>query len=445
MLVARELGASAFGSFSYALAFGLLLGTVIAWGFDAEILRRGSTDPAALDVVLGQALLLRTAHAVPVLVLGGVVGVVTRPTAEAAQTLLLVLLACVLDGYGDSGRSAATAREQPGRAAVALVAQRVSACLLAVAALAAGGGVVAVSGAYLLSSVVGQVALGVLLRRLGVRPRLRPDGPALRRTWRSTFLLGVDTVLAMALFRIDAVMLGALADDAAVAAYAVAYRLMETVLFVTWAVSRSLFPAMARAGGGPALLRVGETAVSVAGALLVPYGVLLLVDGGELLRLLFGAEYGGDSVTALRLLAFAPLVFAAAYYASYLLLVQRRNRGILVSTVVAVVLNIALNLALIPALGARGAAAATTASYLVEAVVCLAYVRPGAGWLRLDRALLLPAVAALPMAVLLVVLGGHVLVQAAVAGAAYVAGYLLLTRWRDPERLALLRAIVTRG
>ena len=285
----------------------------------------------------------------------------------------------------------------------------------------------------------------MLLRRLGVRPRLRLDRPALRATWRSTFLLGVDTVLAMALFRVDAIMLGALDDDAAVAAYAVAYRLMETVLFVTWAVSRSLFPAMARAGGGPALLRVGENAVSVAGALLVPYGVLLLVDGGDLLGLLFGAEYGGDSVVALQLLAFAPLAFAVAYYSSYLLLVQRRNRAILLSTLAAVALNVVLNLVLIPPLGARGAAAATTLSYAVEALVCLACVRPGAGWLRLDRALLLPALAALPLAAVLVLLGGPVLLRAAVAGAVYLAAYLLLTRWRDPERLVLLRAIVTRG
>ena len=49
--------------------------------------------------------------------------------------------------------------------------------------------------------------------------------------------LGVDTVVAMALFRIDQVLLGAMKGDAAVGVYAAAYRLLETMLFVSWAVA----------------------------------------------------------------------------------------------------------------------------------------------------------------------------------------------------------------
>ena len=251
VVVARQLGATGFGSFSYGLAFGLLLATFIAWGFDSEVMRRGSADRAELDRVVARALALRTVHALPIVVLGGVFGVLTRPDTGSAAALVLLMLAAVLDSYGDCLRTAATACGAPGPASFALVLQRVAACVLAITALAAGGGLVAVCTTYLASSVLGEAALVVMVRRLGVRfPRTAVTAAGLRELWRSSFLLGLDAVLGMALFRVDMLILGALAGDRDVAEYAVGYRLMETVLFVTWAVSRSLVPAMVQAGTG---------------------------------------------------------------------------------------------------------------------------------------------------------------------------------------------------
>jgi len=446
VVVARELGATDFGSLAYALAFGMLLGTLVKWGFDADLTRRGAADRADLDVALGQALVLRAVHALPVLVLGVLVGALTRPGAAAAWTLVLVLLATVLDSFGDAGRAAATALEQLGRTVVALVAQRVLACVLAVGVLLAGGGLVQVAVAYLLSSVAGQLTLAAVLRSLGVRPRLTGLDPAgLRAMWGRVFLIGVDTVLSMALFRIDSIMIGALTSDAELAAYSVAYRLMETVLFVNWAVSRSTFPAMVRAGSGRPLLRVAEGAVSVVGALLVPYGVLVLLDGGQLVTLLFGAAYGGASVVTLQLLALAPMSFGVSYLASYVLLVQQRKARVLLATGIGVAANLALNLALIPSYGARGAGAATTLSYLAQAALTLVLIAPGNGVLRLDRALALPVLAALPMALTLAAVSAPVLLEAVLAGLVYVGCYLLLARWRDPAQLDLLRSMAKRA
>ncbi len=442
---ARELGPTSFGSLSYALAFGLLLSTLVGWGFDAEQIRRASADRQDLGAVLAQGLVLRTVHAVPVVLVGVLLGVLTRPSAPAAAALVLVLLASVSDSYGDAGRSAATAIEQLGGTVVALVTQRISASVLAVAVLAAGGGLVAVAAMYLLSSLLGQLCLALILRRLGVRPRWSAvDRAALMDMWRRTFLLGVDAVLSTALFRLDALMLGALSGDREVATYSVAYRLMETVLFVNWAVSRSLFPAMVRAEKGQPLLRVAETAVSIAGAVLVPYGVLVAVDGDGLLQLLFGASYGHDSFVALQLLAFAPVAFGVSYFGSFLLVVQQRKVRLLLTTVAAVVLNAALNLVLIPMVGARGAAAATTVSYALQAVFTIALVAPHNGVLRAERGLALPVVASVPMACALVLLHAPVLVEAVTATAVYLAVYLLLARWRDPAQLRVLLSVVRR-
>jgi O-antigen/teichoic acid export membrane protein len=263
--------------------------------------------------------------------------------------------------------------------------------------------------------------------------------------WRSTFVLGVDAVLGVALFRVDALILGALAGDREVAAYTVGYRLMETVLFVTWAVSRSLFPAMVRAGGGRPLVQVAENALAVAAAVLTPYGLLMLLEGGQIIRLLFGSSYGAESTTSLQWLAFAPLAFALNYFCGYVLFVRGRKSWLLLGTVFALLVNVALNVLLIPMFEARGAAFATTASYLVEGVLNIVLVARCAGLFRLHRSLLLSVGACVPMAAALLLLDAPLGVEVAAGGLLYVLAYMLLVRWRDPGQLALLRSLVTRS
>lgn len=446
VVVARHLGATDFGSFSYALALGLLLSTFIAWGFDAEVLRRGSVDSSVLGEVLGQALVLRALHAVPVVAVGGLLIAFGRPAGADVTAIVLVVVATLVDGFGDCGRAAATARERPAWSTFALVVQRVVACALAASVVLLGGDLVAVCAAYLVSSGIGAAVLLALLGRLGAHPRFRGlDRGALPGLWRGTFLLGLDAVLSMAVFRVDALLLGAIAGTREVAAYTVAYRLMETVLFVAWAVGRSVFPAMARAAGGPRLLRVGEGALAAAAGLLVPYAVLLVLEGDRLLALLFGPEYGPDSAVTLQLLAFAPLTFALTFLTGVMLFAQGRKVQMVVASGTGLTVNIALNLAVIPVYGAQGAAAATLICYAVQGLLSVGLLSRGNGLLRVDRALLVSGSAALPMGALLVAVDAPLLVEAAAGGVAYVACAVLVARRWAPEQLDLVRSLARRG
>lgn len=445
IVAARSLGAAGFGAFSYALAFSMLLATLPSWGFDSVLIRRGSADPDDLGPALAQTLALRSILAVPVLLLGGGLGALSRPSTEASVALMLILLATVLDTYGDAGRSAAGALEKRGRTSVALIAQRLATAVLAIVLLGSGSGLVTVAIVYLVASVFGQLLTWRALRVL----RIRPDWsavtrPQLRLMWRSSFVLGIDTLVAMALFRLDAVLLGLIRGDEELASYAVAYRLLETVLFVTWAVSRAIFPAMSRAKNDSEAVLLAEQGLSAVAAVFVPYGALLILEGPRLLQLLFGAEYTDQSALILRLLAAAPLAFALSYLASEVLIARNRNRAVLVSTVGAAVLNIVLNAVVIPLYGGPGAALATTVSYAAEGMVAIVLVAPTMGYLRVDRALRLPVLALPPMIAAMLVMHLPVLVECALGGLVYVLAWVPLARWLFPEQLRLVRSLAKR-
>ncbi len=443
--IARALGPADFGAFSYAVTFGLLLATLPSWGFDLLLLRRASADTARVGALLAQTWASRAFVSVPVLVVGGIIGAASQQTLATRTTVVLVLLASVLDTMGDAGRAAGAAVEQAGPVSYSLVVQRVSMTVAAVAVLALGGDLLGVAAAYLVSSLVGQGLTVVILRRLGVRPDWHAvNRAALLDIWHGSFYIGVNTLVAMALFRIDAVILHALKGDEVLAQYAVSYRLLETVLFLNWAVARATFPAMSRATGDPRqVLLLVERGFAAVAAVFIPYGVFLLFEGSEALHLLFGDEYSNSSAVVLRWLAFAPLTFGLSFLTGYALLAFDRNRQVLLASALGAAANISANLVLIPLLSGVGAALTTTFSYLLTGIVMLWCIRDG-GMLRIDRALHLPVLAVVPMAGMLAVVHLPVLLEAVLAGIVFVVVYLLLLRWRDPQQMLVVRSLVRR-
>ncbi len=443
---ARVLGRSGFGAFSFALSFSLLAATLPSFGFAALLTQRASAEPARLPQLLSEVLVWRTAIAVPVFAGAAIGGLALMPSGGSVVAFLLVLLASFVDIYTDAGRAAAGARQDLRGVSVALVVQRFATAGLALGALVAGFGLVGLAATYLAGTAIGTVGVAVSLRRLGVTVDMR----ALRResflaTGRMSVAIGIDTVVAMALFRVDQVMLGALKGQAAVGVYAAAYRLLETVLFLSWSLARAVYPAMSASTDRARVRRGLESAIAAVALVYVPFGVALWIDAGPILRLLYGASYAPGGAPVVRWLAAAPLAFGVGFLANFALLARRRRWEVAAASAVAAAYNVGMNLLLIPHLAGTGAAIATTTSYALEAVVILALLAPHVGLPRLDRALVLPVAASALMAAFLVLSPAGPLIELPAAAVVYAATWFALARWRAPEHIAVIASVMPGG
>lgn len=437
----RLLSPEAFGAFSYALAFGLLLAVLPAWGLDALLVQQVGGDRARLPRQYAQLLVLRTLIAVPVLAVGGALGTMGRPSQEAQVVLVAMLLSAVLESYAHAPRAVAGVLRQQSKIAMVLVVQRLVTALAAAGALAAGFGMVGLSAAYLTVTALGTATLFAVVARAGGRPSHTGLTPAeLRRTARRSIPLGVDALVAMMLFRLDAVLLGFYHGDAAVAEYTAAYRLIETVLFVTWAVSRVTYPAMAAAVDVAQLRRALQAGLAATAFAFVPYAALIGVRGGDLLALLFGEYYADAGTTVLRVLAITPIAFAVSFLVSYAFVARGRSGVALVTSVIAGLANLVANLLLLPPLATLGAAITTSGAYLLEALLLVLLARREFGPLALPTTFALPVACALPAAgVALVPL--PVLPALLIAGVVYLLLWLVCARRWQPEQLSVLRSL----
>jgi O-antigen/teichoic acid export membrane protein len=317
--------------------------------------------------------------------------------------------------------------------------------VLAAAALAFWGNLLALSVAYLAGTLVGTVGMAAGIARLGILPRAREAGPhAIGRLVRSAWAAGAHSVASMAVFRLDALLVAGLAGAAAAGQYAASYRLLETVVFVAWTVARGVFPRMAAAPGPAQLRRAIEAVLAVLATVFLPYAVLLWCRGADVLGLLYGEEFAHTGVATLAWLAPAPLLFGAGFLAGMVVLSTGPSPVLLLGSIGALVVSVALDLALIPVWGPAGAALATSVSYGVQALLLYPAVVRRAGHPALLGPML-PAAGGAVLAAAALLLPLPLAQAGPLAAAAYAAGWLLLGRWFDPAQASVLRGLVRPG
>lgn len=443
VVAARVLDQPAFGAFSFALALALLVGAVVEWGFSPIMIARASPDPSRLDALYTSAQVWQLVLGAPAYAAAVLVARSALDSPGETVVLVAAVVATAAETWCSTARSAASVVQRQGRVSFALTAQRVVVAAAAVAALVIDGGVVALTLAFLAGTLIGVPLHAAALRRVGVR--LSAPGlslASLRALLAGSHLVGVSGVVLMGLAKLDQVLLGVLDDQAAVGAYAVAYRLLETVFFVAFALRAAIFPILA-ADPRPAVVAAAlRRAWEVLCLAYLPYAVVCLVAPGLVLRLLFGAPYDVSAVSSLRWLAVVPLLFSGAYLLSAALLAVDRQRGVLVAALAALAVTVAADLALIPPLGPAGAAVATVAGYGTQALVCARSARRSGVLPPVLPGLALAVAAALPLVAVVALLP---LLPALVVGApVYLGAWMALVWWWDPSRLVQVLAILPR-
>jgi O-antigen/teichoic acid export membrane protein len=205
----------------------------------------------------------------------------------------------------------------------------------------------------------------------------RPDLRLLAETVRYGVRAWLGGLAHLLNARVDQVLLGLLATQAALGTYAVAVNASEVLFYLPSAVGTALLPAVARAGvatGVERTLRVFRVVMIIT---LAAVAVAALV-GPVLLPVVFGGDYHGSVEPFLFLLPSAIGFVASAVFSNALLASGAPALSSL-GPVVSLTIGVALDLILIPKHGAAGAAIAASAALLCGgAAAAIAYgIRSG--------------------------------------------------------------------
>lgn len=438
-ITTRYLGPDRYGQFALALSFVALFGVLADAGLTTIVVRELVQKPERAPAVLGSALALRSALAV---FAAGAAALTALALPYPPEVRVAVLIAGIplICGLLNSAFVAVLQSDlRAGRIAIADVAGR-AAALAAVALVAALDlGFYAV----VLSAGIGAavtLALTSAMARAWLPARPQADRATMRRLFLAALPLGAALALNEAYFRADALIISLSRSFEELGLYALAWRVGELTATLPAAFLVSVFPLLARYVADEDT-RMGA-ALRTAGDVLIYAGVAIAVGGGlvagELARALGGEDFAGAATPLRILLCAAAIGFVNGLY-GHALIARNRQLAALWLNVLALVLNVGLNVALVPS---QGIEAAAWTALGCELVLCA-----GSAWLvwrflgylpsfvALGRAL--PAAVAMAAAVW--PLRDQPLWLSVPVGAVVYVGALALLGGIDRERLAELR------
>lgn len=366
-LVARYLGPDRFGTFNYALAFVGLFTSVSSMGLNGLLVRDVVRDPADANAIMGTTLALKVIGGLVAMLLAIGITAVMAP-GYSLMFWLVVVTACglVVQAF-DTVDLWFQAQVLSKYSVIAKSIAYTLANIFKLGLVFAQASLVWFAFAGVLELLLGAMCLLSAYRHLGNRPSAwvvswKRARHLLTESW-PLVLSNLSIVLYM---RIDAVMLGHFSTHHQVGLYSVATRLSELWYFVPTSIVTSVTPALMKAKHQEIdvyhgrLLALFRALVLIALLIAVPMTFL----SESLVVLLFGSEYqAAGPVLAVHIWA-ALFVFMGVAQSPWNI-AEGHHKLILSRAVMGAVLNILLNLALLPRMGAMGAAVATVISYAV--------------------------------------------------------------------------------
>jgi len=372
--VARYLGPVQFGSLNFSIAFITLFGTVTTLGLEGIVVREVLHNAQHTHEILGTTLALRSGGGL--LAVGLSIATLRLIQPHDRQALLLVSILSLtlvfqafdtIDCFFQSQVQSKITVWAKNSAFLVFAAVRVS-LIYAKAPLWSFA-----------ASYAGEIALGAFGLMLGYRlsggrvfawrsSKTRAIY-LLKQSWPVIFA-GMAIMIYM---RLDTVMLKMMKGDYAVGLYSAAIKVSEVWYFIPLAIVSSVQPAIMRVKDDPELfygrLRKLFSLMTMTACIL---GSIVALTSHAIVRILYTNSYNGaGAVLAVHVWA-SVFVFLGVAQSPWDLSKNLLTLS-LYRTIAGAIINVAMNLYLIPRYSAMGAAIATVVSYAISAVFANAF------------------------------------------------------------------------
>jgi O-antigen/teichoic acid export membrane protein len=423
IVLTRYLGVASYGDYIIVSVYIALFAVLFDWGI-TTMLGRELPRVESPDELVAKALALRLTLAVPVcLAAAGVAFVLYGDAAEhqARNGILVALPTIVAISVVNTLIPVFQVRMRMDRVAVAEIASQAIGATVIVLLVVADRGFYELVLATVLVSVSYAAFVYVFVRPLA-RIRLLVDVAAWKRLLRIALPLGVAVIVGTIYVRADALLLSLLKGSHDVGIYGVAYRFFEmTIAFPAFFLA-PVFPLLSaaaiRAAGTAEFAQLLQKSFDVLTIAALYVVALTLPLAPQLVRLVAGESFD-DSTGPLRVLMVGAALAFLASLLLYALIALDRQRSVVLLTLVALVVNLALNVALIPRYSYDAAAAIATGTQLVVVVGALYLLRRTIGFVPSWRIGFRAAVAGAVVLAALVAFSAPLVVALAVGTALY--------------------------
>lgn len=372
--VTRYLGPEQFGQLSYAMAFVSLFAAIANLGLYGIVVRDIVRYPEAREEIIGTALFMKCIGGLLCLLLAIVAILLVRRGDSQVHWLVGIIAAGMIFQAFDVFDFWFQSQLQSKYTSFANIPGFVTMTIVRIILILSGAPLVAFAWAVLFDFLLAGAGLlsayHLVTRRLGC---LRVNGKWARRLLSDSWPVIFAGLMLMVYSRIDQVMIGQMLDEKSVGLYAAAAKLAELWYFFPTLILNSMLGMIvaAKEEGEKIYYRRLQQVFDLMAIVSYLFILPLAFFSGKIMAFMYGDAYA-PAAPVLTVYVVSGVFVILGHTREYWVTVENITRFSMYSTAVGAVINVTLNLILIPVYGNVGAAYATLVSlvmacYLVNA------------------------------------------------------------------------------
>jgi len=364
--IARYLGPENYGILNYAVAFVGLFGFIASLGIDSILNRELIKTPEKRDVLLGTAFKLKVVGGIAALALA-VISILMSQTTLLIQFLVIIFsFNFILQAINVISIYFQSKVESKNNVKVSIISTLISS-VLKVGVILLDKGVIWIMLVYILDFVWQWINFVYVYKRQGLKIRdWKFDNDLAKKILKNSWPLILAQAAGYIYLKVDQVIIGLMLGNYEVGLYAVAVKVTEIWYFIPSIICSSLFPAIINAKLTD--VKVYKKRLSNLYVLMFILSLLIAIAitflAKPIMTILFGNGYL-ESITILRIYVWSSVGLFLSVAVNQYLISENSVKTIFWFNFLSMIINIGLNIWLIPLIGLLGAAWATLISYFV--------------------------------------------------------------------------------
>lgn len=369
--LARYLGPADFGILNYSLALTSLIGSLAGLGLQSIVVRELVREPHSEATILGTSATLQFFGGLLSFTAIGVCGWWLREDDEVARSVILILGSVYLlkpfefVNYWFESRTASK---------ILVIVQN---CVYIVFAfikilfLYSRSSFFAFVWLIFFEALLTSVVCLAVFDRIGVKvTQLNFAFSRAKQLVRDSWPLMLSSLAIMVYMRIDQLMIGQMLGNNSSGIFGAAVRISEVFYLIPMAIGSSLLPSFLKIQGMSQkmyedYLQIALDVLTIA-ALLIAVGTMILAP--NIVEMMFGSAYEGTANVLIFHIWAGVFIFQGVISGSWYLS-QGILRLTLLFTLIGALVNVTLNLFMIPKFGAVGAAITTVIAQACSALI----------------------------------------------------------------------------
>ncbi|MGN1362871.1 MAG: flippase [Methanobrevibacter sp.] len=446
ILMARYLGASVFGILSFAISLSTLVGILMDCGTQTYIVRAISRDSSLTNKLFNQIVPLKVILSIIVISVTIFVLFLTGRTNDVINVSFIMLCQYAFLCMNGFFYGIFQAYEKMEYQSIASVINSLILLAIVFIVMHFNLGLYGMAFAYLIAIFCAFIYIYSRITKVGIKPHYSFSIDFSKKILKAALPFGLISIFYSIYFTIDVTMLQYLSTNVAVGLYNAAYKVISILTTFYAVYPQVIFPVMSKLfKDSNELLRFSyEKSIKYLLLIILPICAGIIVYAEPLMAVIYGKGYIGTGAIVTVLTFSIPFLFVNG--ASTVALNSSNNEILVTKTYAcAAVINIILNLILIPKYSYFGAAFATVISEIIITFIMFRATSKSdyaLGWV-LVKDLIKLLIATVLMFIVLNYLKLNI-VFGIIVGAIIYFGALFATRILDSDDKKIIRIILNK-